>query len=102
MLRILRNLFAPSRADAVLIRKIRALIAQFAGLNESDLRRAGKSRDLVTLFAVTAVFASRVLGQNLFDVQFQGALALTRGSIAEMQTGEGKTLTAVPAAAWCA
>ncbi|HYZ83854.1 MAG TPA: DEAD/DEAH box helicase, partial [Bryobacteraceae bacterium] len=102
MRRILQKLFAFSRADAALIRKMQALSATFAGLNESDLRRVGRSRDLVTLFAVTAVLASRVLGQNLFDVQFQGALALTRGSIAEMQTGEGKTLTAVPAAAWYA
>jgi preprotein translocase subunit SecA len=38
----------------------------------------------------------------MFDVQLHGALALTRGSIAEMQTGEGKTLAAVPAIAWYA
>jgi preprotein translocase subunit SecA len=38
----------------------------------------------------------------MFDVQLMGALALTRGSIAEMQTGEGKTLAAVPAIAWLA
>src|SRR5215471_1993313 len=38
----------------------------------------------------------------MFDVQLRGVLALTRGSIAEMQTGEGKTLTAVPAVAWYA
>jgi preprotein translocase subunit SecA len=35
-------------------------------------------------------------------VQIEGALALARGSIAEMQTGEGKTLAAVPAVAWYA
>ena len=52
--------------------------------------------------AVTATVASRVLGQDMFDVQLGGALALTRGSIAEMQTGEGKTLAAVPAIAWFA
>jgi preprotein translocase subunit SecA len=38
----------------------------------------------------------------MFDVQLRGALTLVRGSIAEMQTGEGKTLAAVPAAAWYA
>jgi preprotein translocase subunit SecA len=38
----------------------------------------------------------------MFDVQLRGALALARGSIAEMQTGEGKTLAAVPAISWYA
>src|SRR5437879_4945790 len=38
----------------------------------------------------------------MFDVQLQGALALANGRIAEMQTGEGKTLAAVPAVAWYA
>jgi preprotein translocase subunit SecA len=38
----------------------------------------------------------------MFDVQLQGALALTSEKIAEMQTGEGKTLAAVPAVAWYA
>ena len=41
-----------------------------------------------------------MLGQDMFDVQLQGALALARGSVAERQTGEGKTLAA--AAAWYA
>ena len=38
----------------------------------------------------------------MFNVQLQGTLALAEGRIAEMQTGEGKTLAAVPAAAWLA
>ncbi len=38
----------------------------------------------------------------MFDVQIVGALALARGNIAEMQTGEGKTLAAVPAIIWYA
>ena len=52
--------------------------------------------------AVAAVAASRALKQEMYDVQLRGALALVRGSIAEMQTGEGKTLAAVPAVAWLA
>ena len=39
---------------------------------------------------------------EMFDVQLQGALALGRGRVAEMQTGEGKTLAGVPAVVWCA
>jgi preprotein translocase subunit SecA len=52
--------------------------------------------------AVAAVVAARLLGLVMFDVQLQGALALAEGKIAEMQTGEGKTLAAVPAIAWYA
>src|SRR4030095_4476728 len=50
----------------------------------------------------TAVVASRVLGLQMFDAQLEGALALAHGRIVEMQTGEGKTLAAVPAVAWYA
>ncbi len=46
--------------------------------------------------------AARVLGLEMFDVQLQGALAMANGRIAEMQTGEGKTLAAVPAVIWYA
>ena len=46
--------------------------------------------------------AARVLGLEMFDVQLQGALAMASGKIAEMQTGEGKTLAAVPAVIWYA
>ncbi len=40
----------------------------------------------------------RVLGYELYDVQIQAAQALIDGKIAEMHTGEGKTISAVPAA----
>ena len=45
-------------------------------------------------FAVVREASKRVLGQRHFDVQMMGGLALHRGAIAEMRTGEGKTLTA--------
>jgi preprotein translocase subunit SecA len=54
------------------------------------------------VIAAAAAAASRVLGEDMFDVQIRGALAMAAGKIAEMQTGEGKTLTAVGAAAWYA
>jgi preprotein translocase subunit SecA len=51
------------------------------------------------LFAIGAIAAERVLGLAPFDVQLAGALVMAGGAIAEMQTGEGKTLAAVfPAA----
>jgi preprotein translocase subunit SecA len=106
--RFLESLFAPSRRDRADIQKINALRAGFAGLSDDQLRAAGAragttyKKDLLTVIAVTAAVASRVLGLDMFDVQLHGALALARGSIAEMQTGEGKTLAAVPVIAWCA
>ena len=60
------------------------------------------SAEVVETFALAAVIAERVLGLRMFEVQILGALALQRGHIAEMQTGEGKTLAAVPAVIWYA
>ncbi len=48
-------------------------------------------------FAVAREASRRVLGQRQYDVQLIGGLALHQGTIAEMRTGEGKTLTAVAA-----
>ena len=48
---------------------------------------------LVESFAVTREAAVRVLGQRHFDVQMMGGAALHFGWVAEMKTGEGKTLT---------
>ena len=77
--------------------------AELAKLSEADLKATGKSAtDLLEVIAVTAAAARRVLSLDMFDVQFQGALALAAGKIAEMQTGEGKTLAAVPAIVWYA
>ena len=45
-------------------------------------------------FAAVREAATRTLGQTHFDVQLMGALALHKGHIAEMRTGEGKTLVA--------
>lgn len=42
------------------------------------------------------MIAERVLRLRMFDVQVLGALTMQRGHIAEMQTGKGKTLAAVP------
>src|SRR5262245_13002656 len=46
-------------------------------------------------FAVAREAAKRVLGQRPFDVQVMGGAALHLGQVAEMKTGEGKTLTCV-------
>src|SRR5690349_12805256 len=75
-------------------------------LDDSDLRaeadslreraREGESLDdlLPEAFALTREAARRTLGQRHYDVQLIGGMVLHDGSIAEMRTGEGKTLTA--------
>jgi preprotein translocase subunit SecA len=57
---------------------------------------AGKSLDdlLVPAFATVREAAKRTLGQRHFDVQLIGGMVLHEGDIAEMKTGEGKTLVA--------
>ena len=57
---------------------------------------AGKTLDdlLVPAFATVREAAKRALGQRHFDVQLVGGMVLHEGAIAEMRTGEGKTLVA--------
>ena len=103
MRQFLNSIFAPSRRDESELRRIHAMRAGYGSLSDQELRAlALQAKDLLEVIAVTAEAASRVLGQDMFDVQLRGTLALARGSIAEMQTGEGKTLAAVPAVAWYA
>ena len=52
---------------------------------------------LPEVFAVCREAARRTLGQRHYDVQLMGGLVLHKGGIAEMRTGEGKTLTATAA-----
>ena len=49
---------------------------------------------LLDAFATVREAAKRTLGQRHFDVQLMGGIVLHRGMIAEMKTGEGKTLVA--------
>lgn len=62
--------------------------------------RAGESLDalLPEAFALAREASRRVLGERHYDVQIMGAVVLHQGKILEMKTGEGKTLTCVPAA----
>ncbi|MFB9904805.1 preprotein translocase subunit SecA [Allokutzneria oryzae] len=79
----------------------------YVELSDSDLRaktdefrkRHAEGEELDDLlpeaFAVAREAAKRVLGQRHYDVQLMGGAALHLGQIAEMKTGEGKTLTCV-------
>ncbi len=80
--------------------------ARICALSDSDLRAQtsifqerfsdGESLDdlLPEAFAVVREAAKRTLGQRHYDVQIMGGAAMHRGNIAEMRTGEGKTLVA--------
>ena len=85
---------------------LNALEPEIEALSDSELRgktgelktRIRKGEDLADLvieaFAVVREAARRTLGQRHFDVQLVGGMVLHSGKIAEMRTGEGKTLVA--------
>ena len=86
--------------------QINALEAEFEALSAADLQQktaqlrerleAGESLDtlLAPAFAIVREASKRVMGMRHFDVQMVGGMTLHRGRIAEMKTGEGKTLVA--------
>jgi preprotein translocase subunit SecA len=88
------------------IHQIAALGAESAQLSDQDIRRtslalryralSGEPLDhlLPEAFALVQQATQRTLAQRHYDVQLLGGIAMHSGSIAEMQTGEGKTLTA--------
>jgi preprotein translocase subunit SecA len=101
--RLFQYLFADSARTESEIQPINLRRAELCRLSDEELKAAGRrATTLVEVVAVTAAVAARVLGLEMFDVQLQGVLAMARGKIAEMQTGEGKTLAAVPAVIWYA
>jgi preprotein translocase subunit SecA len=87
------------------VERINALEAGLEGLSDDELRAktegfkqrvaAGETLDalLPEAFAVVREGSKRVMKMRHFDVQLLGGIALHNGKIAEMRTGEGKTLT---------
>jgi preprotein translocase subunit SecA len=85
---------------------INALEPELEGLSDAELRaRTDRFRErlaggegledlLIEAFATVREAAKRTLGQRHFDVQLMGGMVLHQGKIAEMKTGEGKTLVA--------
>jgi preprotein translocase subunit SecA len=95
------------KAVRPLVAKINALEPQFAALSDDGIKaktaefqkraqEGGESLDalLPEAFANCREAARRALGLRAFDVQLMGGIFLHRGNIAEMRTGEGKTLVA--------
>lgn len=80
-----------------------AQLQQAVSLISRKLRRQGFEQAVVIeAFALIREVSKRTLGKRHYAVQLQGGFALIRGHIAEMSTGEGKTLTATLAAATAA
>mgnify|MGYP001297110475 FL=1 len=87
-----------------LVKKINEAESSFTNLSDKDLcakthsfkevLSKGESLDsiLVPAFCTVREASKRVLGLRHFDVQLVGGMILNSGNIAEMQTGEGKTL----------
>lgn len=71
------------------------LAARAATLRQRARDGAALDDLLVETFALTREVAQRQIGLRPFDVQLMGGVALYRGNIIEMKTGEGKTLVAV-------
>lgn len=94
------------------VHQINAREAHFSALSDDELQAAFVSlkeevqnniktldQVLVDSFAITREASKRVLGMRHFDVQLIGGMVLHEGRIAEMKTGEGKTLVATLAVA---
>ena len=94
------------KATGPVVDQINALEADFESLSDEELitktkeledrAKAGESLDslLPEAFANCREAAKRALGLRAFDVQLMGGIFLHQGNIAEMKTGEGKTLVA--------
>ena len=97
--RVLRQLEAYTKA-------VNSLEGSFASMTDEELRaetdkfrervKDGESLDIMLpeAFAVVREASKRTLGKRHYDVQLMGGAALHLGNIAEMKTGEGKTLVA--------
>ncbi|MBI4993442.1 preprotein translocase subunit SecA [Candidatus Wolfebacteria bacterium] len=102
---LLKNLFKGENFDH-LVKKINSFEPEFEKLSNEELKEKSLSLKksassginlndiLPEAFALCRETAKRTLGQRHFDVQLIGGICLHQGKIAEMATGEGKTLTA--------
>ena len=108
---VLTKIFG-SRNDRILrgyrktVSQINALESRYEALDDAQLRactdgfkqrlQAGETIDalLPEAFAAVREASKRIMKMRHFDVQMMGAIALHSGKVAEMRTGEGKTLTA--------
>ncbi len=112
MASFLGNIFSKNQSAGflkgaqIVVSKAGALSDLFEGLSQDELKarlaqvreRTGgmpeSDDDVAEVFALVRESARRTLNERHYDVQLLGGLALAKGKIAEMRTGEGKTLVA--------
>ncbi len=82
------------QSDEQLHARIAEWKAKLSAIEDREEREEAMEEVLPEVFAVVREAAKRVLGQRHFDVQLIGGMVLHHGKIAEMKTGEGKTLVA--------
>ena len=104
MLNFFRKIFQSSNQRRVkehqtIVEKINARESHFSELKEEDFKEfrfdgEPKPEKLIDIFAAVREASNRTIGLRHFDCQLIGGLVLNGGNIAEMKTGEGKTLVA--------
>lgn len=112
MANLLGNLFSKNQSAsflkgaAVVVSIANGFAEEFEGLSQEEMRarleavkeRTGgmpeEDKDIAEVFALVREAGRRTLNERHYDVQLMGGLALAKGRIAEMRTGEGKTLVA--------
>ena len=108
--------FVPSqltKAQQATVDQVKTVQSQFQNVSESELRHrvedlreavfkpsADQDKIIESTLALSREAIRRVLGMNLYDVQILAANALIHRRVAQMQTGEGKTVSAAPAAVY--
>tara|TARA_B100001029_G_scaffold88095_1_gene72245 strand:+ start:4606 stop:7092 length:2487 start_codon:yes stop_codon:yes gene_type:complete len=104
MLGIFQKIFSSANQRLIsayekVVKKINALEEETKKLSEEEFKNIAlneneDSNDLIKIFAAVREASQRTLGLRHFDCQLVGGLVLNDGNIAEMKTGEGKTLVA--------
>jgi len=104
MLGIFQKIFSSANQRRIsayekIVKKINALEEETKKLSEEEFKNIAlneneDSNDLIKIFAAVREASQRTLGLRHFDCQLVGGLVLNDGNIAEMKTGEGKTLVA--------
>jgi len=104
MLGIFQKIFSSANQRRIsayekVVEKINALEEETQKLSEEEFKNIAlneneDSNDLIKIFAAVREASQRTLGLRHFDCQLVGGLVLNDGNIAEMKTGEGKTLVA--------
>ena len=114
MFNILQSIFGSKNDREVqklnkIVQSINALESQCQGMSDADIAakrgkfqerfEAGESLDklLPEAFAVCREASVRFMGVRQVDVQMMGGMAVHKGKVAEMRTGEGKTVVATVA-----